>query len=61
MAKALALLGQSRLASNLNQLAKAANIGTLPLTPDVEEDLQDACAHVWEIKALLIRALGLKS
>ncbi len=61
IAKALAMLGQSRMASNLNQLAKAANIGTLPLTPDVEEDLQEACAHVREIKALLVNALGLKS
>mgnify|MGYP005823793261 CR=1 FL=1 len=61
MARALALLGQSRIASNLNQLARAANIGTLPLTPDVEDDLREACAHIAEIRALLIEALGLKS
>ncbi len=27
-------LGESRLASNINQLAKAANSGSLPVTPD---------------------------
>ena len=31
LAQALAILGQSRIASNLNQLAKAANIGALPV------------------------------
>lgn len=61
MARALALLGQSRIASNLNQLARAANIGTLPLTPEVEDDIREACAHVAEIRAILIEALGLKS
>ena len=60
MARALALLGQSRIASNLNQLARAANIGTLPLTPDVEDDLREACTHVAELRTLLIEALGLK-
>ena len=61
IAKALALLGQSRLSSNLNQIAKEANIGTLPLTPDVEADVQQACVHVAEIRAALIDALGLKT
>ena len=61
LAKALALLGQSRLSSNLNQIAKAANIGTLPLTPDIEADIREACAHVSEIRSALIDALGLKS
>jgi len=61
LAKALALLGQSRIASNLNQLAKAANIGTLPLTPDVIDDIEEACAIVAEIRALLVEALGLKT
>jgi hypothetical protein len=34
LAQALALLGRSRLSSNLNQLAHAANIGTLPIDLD---------------------------
>lgn len=60
LSKALALLGQSRFSSNLNQLAKAANIGTLPMTPEVEQELLESFAHVKEIKALLIKAVGLK-
>lgn len=58
LAKALALLGASRIANNLNQLAYCANIGTLALTPDVESDLLEALSHVREIRRLLISALG---
>lgn len=58
LAQVLGMLGNMRLASNLNQLAKAANIGTLPLTPEVEEDLQRACAAVIAMRAELMRALG---
>lgn len=56
----LALLGQSRLASNLNQLAKAAHQGSLPVTQEVEEDLRRACSEVFEMRVLLLRALGLQ-
>ncbi len=58
LGEALARLGQSRLASNLNQLAKAVNLGALPLSPEVEADLRAACADILAIKALLLRALG---
>jgi hypothetical protein len=61
LAKALALLGGSRIANNLNQLAHAANIGTLPITPDTEADLLEALHHVREVRDLLIAALGLKT
>ena len=52
------MIGNMRLASNLNQLAKSANIGTLPLTPEVEEDLMTACSAVIAMRAELMRALG---
>lgn len=55
----LGKLGQSRLASNLNQLARAANTGSLPVTPDTEAALRTACEDVRQIRADLIRALGL--
>ena len=58
LAQVLGMLGNLRLANNLNQLARAANIGTLPLTPEVEEELIRACAAVLAIRAELIRALG---
>lgn len=58
LARVLAELGRSRLASNLNQLARAANTGSLPVTPETEEDLARACATVAEIRRELLRALG---
>lgn len=56
----LALLGQSRLASNLNQLAKAAHQGSLPVAQEVEDDLRRACSEVFEMRVLLLQALGLQ-
>lgn len=58
LGQVLGKLGASRLSSNLNQLAHAANIGTLPLTPDVEDDLRDACADVAAMRKELLSALG---
>lgn len=57
-AQALALLGQSRLSSNLNQMARAVNFGVLPVTPETEDDLRAACQAVMEIRGLLMAALG---
>lgn len=58
LARVLAELGRSRLANNLNQLARAANTGSLPVTPETEEDLARACAAVAELRGELLRALG---
>ncbi len=60
LAKALGLLGQSRLSSNLNQIARAANIGTLPVTPELVEELHEACTDVRAMRNALMSALGLK-
>lgn len=60
LAQVLALLGGSRLANNLNQLAYAANIGALPITPDTERHLKAALADVRALRRLLMAALGLK-
>ncbi len=54
----LGKLGKSRLASNINQLAKAANSGSLPVTPDTEKALQNACDDVRAMRILLMQALG---
>jgi len=59
LAEALATLGQSRIANNLNQLARAANVGALDLTPELEGELHEACAAVAEMRALLVQAVGL--
>ena len=61
IAHALAELGRSRLSSNLNQLAKSANMGTLDVSRDIEQELQDACGAVLAMRDALITALGLKA
>ena len=60
LAQLLGILGQSRMANNLNQLAKAVNTGSLPLTPDVEQDIKKACSNISEMRVMLIKALGLR-
>ncbi len=59
LAQLLGELGRQRLASNLNQLAKLANSGSLPVTPDTEAALRDACTALAEMRAILIQAMGL--
>jgi len=59
LARLFALLGQSRIASNLNQLARAANSGSLVMTPDTEAELKRACKDVHFMRVTLLKALGL--
>lgn len=54
----LGALGEARLANNLNQLAKTANTGSLPVTPETEKALREACAEIHHMRSLLMRALG---
>lgn len=61
LAGVLAKLGETRIANNLNQLAYAANCGTLMLDETTRDDLAEACAHIAWIRAQLIMALGLGS
>ncbi|WP_145976983.1 plasmid mobilization protein [Leisingera aquaemixtae] len=57
-AEALAMLGQSRIASNLNQLAYHANIGALMIGEREKAQIAEAYAHVLSIRSLLMQALG---
>lgn len=59
LAQVLALLGQSRIPNNLNQVAKAANLGALMDDPALEADLREALEHIAAIRRMLIAALGL--
>ncbi|MEM1350945.1 MAG: hypothetical protein AAGF27_01300 [Pseudomonadota bacterium] len=59
-AEALALLGQSRIASNLNQLAYHANVGALNVGEAEKADIAEANAHLLAIRTLLMDALGKK-
>lgn len=56
----LAGLGHSRIPNNLNQLAKAANCGSLDMSSDSERQLQEACAAVIAMREALFIALGLR-
>ncbi len=57
LARVLGLLGRSHLANNLNQIAKAANLGALPVTPELEIELRAACADVHAMRGQLLQAL----
>lgn len=56
----LAMLGQSRMANNLNQIAKAINTGTLIVTPEITQQLNEACLAIQVIRTSLIKGMGLK-
>lgn len=60
LSKVLGALGRSNIANNLNQIAKAANAGTLALDHSVIDDLYQAVSEVANMRADLIRALGLR-
>lgn len=61
LGQALALLGASRLSSNINQLAHLAHIGVLPVTLELQDELHAALADIRSVRTLLITALGLKA
>jgi hypothetical protein len=58
LALVLSHLARSNIANNLNQLAKAANSGTLPKSPQIALYLKEARDHVIAIRLDLLRALG---
>lgn len=60
LGKLLGELGKSRLASNMNQIAKAANQGALPVTPDLQNELKEACSDIRVMRDALISSLGIK-
>ncbi|MBO9461174.1 hypothetical protein [Labrenzia sp. R5_0] len=60
LAQALALLGKSNLTPSLNQIARAVDVGVLPVTPETEETLSRSLRAVCELRRLLVLALGLQ-
>lgn len=60
LSKLLGILGQSRIANNINQLARAANLGSLPVNIETQIKLDDACRAIFWIRQQLILSLGLK-
>jgi hypothetical protein len=59
-AQILGLLGQSRIANNLNQLAYHANIGALPIDHITKAQITEAYQQVLFLRKTLIQALGLR-
>jgi len=60
LARVLALMGKSRIANNINQLAKLANSGSLFVDDEVKTDLNEACRDIQIIRKDLMAALGSK-
>jgi len=60
LARLLAVFGQSDIASNIEELAKAARSGSLPLTPEVDSALRRAAADIAEMRRMLMAALGMR-
>ena len=58
--KLLHVLGKSRLSQNINQLAKAANSGSLPVTPETEKALEQACRDIRWLRETCLESLGTK-
>jgi len=58
LGRVIGALGQSRLSANLNQLAKAVNTGSLPVTPETEAEIKEACRDIAAIRDELLKALG---
>lgn len=56
----LARLGAMEVSASLHELARLARIGALPITPEVEAALLKACADIDAIKALLMKAIGIR-
>lgn len=59
-AQLLGAIGKSRIANNINQLAKAANSGSLPVNKEITDSLNDAVDAIKWMRETLIKALGLK-
>ena len=61
LGRLLGALGKSRISSNINQLAKAANSGSLPVNEEVTKALNNAVRSIEWMKITLIEGMGLKA
>jgi len=61
LAQILGLLGASRIANNLNQLAYKANMDSFLFTPEAQAQLQEAYEVIQEMRQLLLQALGYRT
>ncbi len=54
-------LGESEIASNLADMARAAQAGALPVSPELETEIQAACEAVRDMRVRLVSAMGVKA
>ncbi|GLQ36797.1 hypothetical protein GCM10007908_04170 [Rhizobium albus] len=60
LARLVAVLGKSRLFQNLSEMADAARSGSLPVSPELEEELTAMLAEIRALRQMLLTALGLQ-
>lgn len=60
LASVLAKLGASGIGPSLQEMARLSLLGALPLSPETEAALSQACNDVAAIKMLLMNALGIR-
>lgn len=59
LARVLGMLGASRIANNLNQIAYHANVGSLVIDEQCTKEIHEAYGHIVSMRGDLINALGL--
>ena len=59
LARTLAMLGETRIANNLNQLAHKANMGELKMSSSTLAQIEEAYDHIQAMRKALIKAIGL--
>jgi RNase P/RNase MRP subunit POP5 len=60
LGKVLGAIGESKLASNMNQIARAANIGTLPVDQDLVDELYAACGEIKALREAILGCIGVR-
>ncbi|PCJ20512.1 MAG: hypothetical protein COA96_15745 [SAR86 cluster bacterium] len=60
LAKLLGALGKSRIANNINQLARAANSGSLPVSAEIINALNESVDAIRWMRNALIKGMGIK-
>lgn len=60
LAEVLAKLGNTDMGVTFREMAQLSRYGALPLTPETETYIQQACRDIADIKTLLMNALGIR-
>ena len=60
LGKILGGLGRSEIAASLSEIADAARIGALSVTPELETEIAGACEAIQDMRERLVVALGVK-